>query len=385
MAAVDDAPRLDRTTLLHGIYRSLLNNGRTYAAFEDGQLEPLLDRLRDRGEILDPMSGYGTLTRCCAHSKHPIRSYCLEANEPAYLWQVLTHPKLSRFWIDFANGLLARKSKWPRNRHRATVGDDWFPPESQRILLELWENSLRDIDQRSFGRGQDPEYLALAFLLPFCARFAAMTEGNVVTHVAKGGMCVYRGWRTDFEKYIRRLLANLEKQVRMSRRVTHTVVLGDCLKITWPSKRFSAMITSPPYPNTRDYSSMFWPEFAFMRLLKERGFLKSLPLQTKLIGSVLVSPNEGYPKRTIDEVRSESARGFLCRLKEYKSAKRAMYDIEVKYMPYFCNYFVAIEQAYDRLSSALSDSFEGYIVVVNNTSRKMVVPVAEAVMDTWKL
>ena len=384
MAPLDDAPKLDRATLIHGIYRALLNTGRTYAAFEDGQIAPLIDRLRDRGEILDPMSGYGSLMRYCAYSTHPLRSYCMEANEPAHFWQLLMHPRHSKAWIELADRILACKSAWPRSGMAATTSDDWFPPESQRILLKLWEVCLRETGKCPFRRGPSCEYLAIAFLLPFCGRLAAMVQGSVVTHVKRGGICVYRGWKVDFEKYVRRLRANLAKQVQLSKRTTHTIVLGDCLDAKLPLKRFSAMITSPPYPNSRDYSSMFLPELDFIRLLKDRGFLGTLPSQARLIGSPIVSPSEGCPKRTVNDVMSGSAREFLHGLEKHKGTKNTVYDIEVYYLPYFSNYFVAIEQAYCHLSSALSDDFEGYIIVVNNTARKTVVPVAAAIVETWK-
>lgn len=384
MAPVDEAPKLDSATLIHGIYRALLNTGRTYAAFEDEQVMPLIDRLHDRGEILDPMSGYGSLTKYCACSKYPLKSYCIEANEPAYFWQLLMHPRHSKAWIELSNRILACKSKWPKSRMRATLSNEWFPQESQRILLKIWELCLREIGRCTFRQAPSSDYIALAFLLPFCGRLAAMVEGSVVTHVKQGGICVYRDWKVDFEKYIRRLQSNLEKQVCSSKRASHTIVLGDCLNVKLPSKRFSAMITSPPYPNSRSYSSMFLPEFSFTQLLKGRGFLASLPSEARLIGSPIVSPSEGYPKRTTNDVKSDSARDFLHRLEKHKGTKSAMYDIGVYYLPYFCNYFVAIEQAYSHLSSSLSDDFEGYIIVVNNTARKTVVPVAAAIMETWK-
>ena len=384
MAPLDDAPKLDRTTLIHGIYRALLNTGRTYAAFEDERIAPLIDRLCDKGEILDPMSGYGSLTRYCAYSRYPLRTYCIEANEPAYFWQLLMHPKHSRAWIELLNRILSLKSKWPRARIAATVGADWFPQESQCILMKLWELCLPEIANCTFARTPNSEHFALAFLLPFCGRLATMVQGSVVTHVKPGGICVYRNWKLDFELYVRRLRSNLREQMRLTQRTTHTIVLGDCLNACLPSKKFPAMITSPPYPNSRSYASMFLPEIDFIRILKEHGVLESLPPQIRLIGSPIVSPSEGYPKRTINDVRSESARDFLYRLEKHKGTRRTMYDIEVYYLPYFSNYFAAIEQAYSRLSSALSNKFEGYIIVVNNTARRVVVPVAAAVMETWK-
>ena len=43
-----------------------------------------------------------------------------------------------------------------------------------------------------------------------------------------------------------------------------------------------------------------------------------------------------------------------------------------------------IEKSYENISKLLSKDFEGYIIAVNNTARKKVIPVAEMIIETWK-
>ena len=67
-----------------------------------------------------------------------------------------------------------------------------------------------------------------------------------------------------------------------------------------------------------------------------------------------------------------------------KRMKQATYDDEVYYFPYLREYFAALESAYANVSKAAASDFLGYIVVVNNTHRGVVVPVAEAIVDIWR-
>src|SRR5437588_10928005 len=92
--------QLTRLTLLRKIYRVLLNSGRTYAAFTAKE-RTLVESLAIHSEILDPMAGYGSVTKYCAELG--IRSYCVEYNLPQYLWQVLCHPANTRIIVAAAN------------------------------------------------------------------------------------------------------------------------------------------------------------------------------------------------------------------------------------------------------------------------------------------
>lgn len=373
---------LDKTSLLHDIYRSLLNNGRTYAAFEKDRIAPLLERLKDRKEILDPMSGYGSLLTYCAQSDFPLYAYNVEFNAPSYFWQIIIHPKYNEKFIEFSEKLLKKINVWPKPSLRASISDNWFPEESIRLLKLLWSLCLEVAHVMRLSPN-DIEFIPLSFILPFIGRLSAIVQGNVVTHVKAGGICVYHGWQADFEAYIKALLCNLKETARLTRRKNHHVILGDSKSIVLPKDRFSAMITSPPYPNSRDYSSMFAPENAFINLLKQEGLLALNIPSTRLIGSPRVSEKEGNLKRTIEDVQSPSAKKFIKEIGNFKSDNRTKYDNEVYYIPYYCNYFSDIEKAYENIAKSFKKNFEGYIIVVNNTARKKIIPVAEAIIETW--
>jgi len=70
----------------------------------------------------------------------------------------------------------------------------------------------------------------------------------------------------------------------------------------------------------------------------------------------------------------------------YKDPKRekASYDNKVYYIPYFSRYFFDLEQAYVNIIPSLRKNFEGYINVVNNTTRDQIVPLAQFIIEFWK-
>jgi hypothetical protein len=78
---------LERGSLIRGIYRALLQNDRTYAAFDPKQVMPLVNKLASRKVILDPMAGYGSLITFCSHASNPVSAFCIEYNPPAYLYR----------------------------------------------------------------------------------------------------------------------------------------------------------------------------------------------------------------------------------------------------------------------------------------------------------
>jgi len=370
---------LNSTTLLHGVYRSLLNTGRTYAAFRDEQLSPLVEALREHGEILDPMSGYGSLMRCSSRSDHALRSYNIECNPPAYFWQLLVHPEHSTKVEDLAKIVLSAKRRWPRVRSNVGMSESWFPVKSLVLLEKLWVLCL-DATATVFSR---PHQMSMAFLLPFVGRLGSFVQGNVVTQIKPGGICVYSGWKEDFQKYIAALRGYLSETTRLCKQKKHSVILADAR--TWRARRkqFSAMITSPPYPNGRDYSKMFALENAFIEWMVSRRHIDAVALKPRLIGCSTVSEKGGFKKRSPEDIKSFPAREFLTFLQNYDKSKRAVEDNRVYYIPYYSNYFYDLEKAYENIAACLSSTFEGYLVAVNNTARKRIIPVAETVVEIW--
>lgn len=371
---------LTQSNLMHSVYRSLLNNSRTYASFTDEQVLPLLARLRDHKEILDPMSGYGGLLEYCSQSNYSLESYNIEWNLPSYYWQYLMLPENCDLFLELAKKILENKSKWPAANTISTVSEQWFPDESLRILKELWSLCREKIDEVT-DRHDD---VVLAFLLPFVARLSSCVQGNVVTHIKQGGICVFKAWDIDFETYIRSLIAKLNKKKDATKNKKHTLVFSNAKTCELERKKFRAMVTSPPYPNMRDYYKMFAPENWFAKWLIKKGTINSIMADDRLIGSPRVSARNGYKKYCYDDVCLKSASEFIQYLADYKATKTAINDNRTYYIPYYCKYFVEIESAYKNIERYLDKEFEGYIIVVNNTARKKVIPVAESIVEIWE-
>ena len=154
---------LSRITLLREIYRTLINTGRSYAAFTQKERE-LVDSLKSKSEIFDPMSGYGLLMRYCSTAS--IKSFGVEYNLPQYLWQVLCHPSHSENFLQTIKVVRSRRARWPRTILRAVVSDEFFPEESLRILERLLRLTKQAIEE-CFGGSKNSDQLALALLLPF--------------------------------------------------------------------------------------------------------------------------------------------------------------------------------------------------------------------------
>jgi hypothetical protein len=365
---------LDRLSLLRPVYVSLLNTGRSYAAFDEEQVHPLVKNLSSRGEILDPMSGYGCLTAFC--SKEGIPSYCLEYSVPLYLWQRLVHPPTSRLLDDAVRELMTMEDEWPQASTKAVVSDSWLPPESERLILRLLTLCRQAVATLPLPQ-VDVDYLSLALLLPFAGRLMAWIPGEA-TRIKEGGICVYQDWQSDFRRYLLALRSRLECIMSETKPCVHTVELGDCRSYSFDVSRFAAMITSPPYPNHQSFIDMFSPERYLLHWLRVKDLSVPPVSEKPAIGSV------GVRGRQPATVRSSSALCFLRKLREWKGSRRAMYDNRIYYCRYFEAYFADLEHAFENISRSLRRDFKGYIIVVNNTSRDQIVPLSDFVVETWR-
>lgn len=365
---------LSRITLIREIYRALINTGRSYAAFTHKERE-LVDRLKAKREIFDPMSGYGLLMRYC--STAGIKSFGVEYNLPQYLWQLLCHPANSENFLHAIKIIRSQRARWPRTKAKAVVSDEFFPEESLRLLEQLLDR-IRQAIEKSFDESTNLEQPALALLLPFAGRLSCSIPGDISTHTKVGGMCVLLDWERDYEAYLCAIQTRLDHIANTAVTRSHKLVYGDARIYKFPKQRFRAMITSPPYPNHRDFTSMFAPEHALLHELRVSENRAPRQFSDRIIGSNFVS---NRPKNLPE---SKTALRFLNDIKRLERNKTATYDDEVYYIPYFENYFIDLEKAYKNVSTACASSdFEGYIVVVNNTHRNLVIPVSEVVLEIW--
>lgn len=364
---------LSRMTLIRDAYRLLVNGGRSYAAFTDREYT-LVRSFRGNETILDPMSGYGLLTQYCAQLG--LSSYCIEYNLPQYLWQLLTLPAHSKGFLDSIAFLESCRDEWPIAPSHAVASDEWLPDESRPILLSLLEMACRAVE-KAFSGATNTESLAMALLLPFAGRLMCCVTGDVATRAKQGGLCVLKDWDVDFALYLTAINERLTSIISAAKCTEHKVVHGDARTAHLPDRYFSAMVTSPPYPNYRDYETMFAAENNLLEWLFQEGYQGFSHLPGTIIGMSLVSKLES------SNPKSSTACDFIEVVSALKRTKQAQYDDAVYYLPYLRSYFAGLEEAYENVSTSLAHRFDGYITVVNNTHRGLVIPVAETIIDIW--
>ncbi len=369
--------KLGRLSFVRQIYRRLLEYGRTYAAFDRTLTFRRVKTLAVRSDrIVDPMSGYGTLMMYCAELG--IRSVNVELNPPSHYWQVLMNPANFEVMDRYVSSLRAEQSL-PRPPVRASISEDWYSDESRELAIEMYFR-VRRIAEGLGVKGKDATKIALAVYLPFVARFSTFVQGNIVIEAKKGGICILQDWESDFRAYLDFLRRRLAADVARARCLEHENILADCRTLGFGRERFDAFITSPSYPNYKDYRRVFAPENAFLDILErvEPDYVR--PVGT-LIGSIEVKNRKNEDQSNL---LGTIANDFLNQLLMSKGGKKALSDIRSYYYRYFLNFFMDLQQAYSNLSTWLSKDARGYIIVVNNSSRGRPVPLAEFTIESFE-
>ena len=154
----------------------------------------------------------------------------------------------------------------------------------------------------------------------------------------------------------------------------HTNVLSDIMNVSLDNK-YSYFVTSPPYPNYRDYSKLFRIE----NWILDNIINKNQYDFQRMIGSNNVSG------KSYGEIESPIANTFLLELldKAKKMPKKSKNDIIVYYHPYFCQYFYNIQEAYKKIDTLLTEKAMGYIVVNDNITRDIPIPVGASICDIF--
>jgi hypothetical protein len=368
---------LGRTSLIGIMSRSLLRDGRAYAAFT-GEHLGWLDRLAPGDTpVLDPTSGYGLLANAC--QKRGIDSYCIEMNPPQYLWQVLCLPEVREGMRSAVSWMLAKRRDWPKGpTERAAVSADWLPPQSIELLCALLDLGESAAESSFQPLPLDRTILSAALITPFASRLASCVPGDI-THLKRGGMCVYLGWRDDLATYLRAVLERLDSLGACRVTSSHAVVLADSRAFRPVGYEFKTMLTSPPYPNRVDYSTLFAPENVMLKALAAR-----LPSAFSA-GSPLLGTNRTQGVQSA-EPTSSCVLEFLDRIRDKRwSTKKQQRDETGYYHRYYSNYFGSLEELYRNTAGYVSlDRFNGFIVIRDNTHHGVTVPAADATVETWR-
>jgi hypothetical protein len=235
------------------VYKGLLERNRAYASFRLDELNIIHSNLKsviNPGDwILDPMSGYGgtmSYFGCLGY-----KTYNLEINPPSYYWQILINPSFKHSILSMIESIIQNKKKLPILKSEFSVSESFFTKESYVHIKKLHEFIIKVQPENT----PDIEKLSTAIILPFVSRFAnyVKSEANL-THFKEGGFCSYNKWKEDFLIY----LDNLKRLVSVNRiENQHENYLADLLELNNIDKKFQYFITSPPYPNYRDYSKIF--------------------------------------------------------------------------------------------------------------------------------
>jgi hypothetical protein len=353
------------------IYRGLIIRNRAFASFREDEIKIISDDIKKtikKGEcILDPMSGYGgTMLH---FGKRGYKSVNIEMNPPEYYWQLLINPVNKSYFIKLIKSVLGSFNKLPQLKEDFSITDGYFSEIAITHIKKLYLFLKSQTDETN-----NSNELIISLILPFVARFASYIKSTTnITHFKEGGFCSYLGWKEDFIDYlecINELICNneyLEKQ--------HKNYLGNIFTIPISKIKYNYFVTSPPYPNYRDYAKIFSIENWVLKNIfnLESNF-------DQMIGSNNVS---GKQFEKIDSIRANE---FLLQLlKKSKSlSKKSKRDIETYYHPYFSLYFYHIQEAYNRLNKMLSNTVTGYIVANDNITRDIQVPVGAFICDVFK-
>lgn len=352
-------------------YRALFSRGRTYAAFRDVDRE-FLREFPVGTEILDPMSGYGRTSEFCRELG--LSCTLIECNPPQYLWQLVTDPANRTNILELSRELMRAGRKWPRPRVRIATSDEFFPSECYSLVTNLVSLGM-DLGS-AFMSDEESQHLACAIIIPFAGRLACLTPGDNSAHVKEGGVCVFKDWQTDFVAYLDLLMSHVSC-INGGRGISD-IRLGNSRTVDLGRKRFKGMLTSPPYPNHRDFFMIWEPENCLLRRMQDDKLIRWLPDEIGNIGSNFVKGRE------IQQSTLSCVEEFVTDVESLKRSKRSAYDDEVYYLPYFLNYFADLFEAYQNISRFAASQFSGFISVVDNTHRGVLVPVANTVREMWE-
>ncbi|MDR0692851.1 MAG: hypothetical protein LBF69_07440 [Prevotellaceae bacterium] len=354
------------------IYRGLLKNSRAFASFREIELDIVysdLSKYISYDEfILDPMSGYGGGMVFLGGKGYKTTN--IELNPPAYFWQLLINPQNTQSIIKIIKKLLNKKIELPKINETFSLTDNLFSDIAINHIKLLF-SIIYEISNKN-------KILSISLLLPFVSRFANYVKSPTnITHFKQGGLCSYLGWEQDFHSYLEFLSNRLSKDYISYKQQEHKNILADIFQVKL-SEKYRTFVTSPPYPNYRDYSKLF---------KIENYVLDNIILNNNTNFEMMIGSNNVSGK-TFGTIQSEKANLFLTELlakaeKLKVKNKKSCSDIKTYYHPYFAQYFYNIQEAYRKLDSMLTNNSIGYIVVNDNITRDIIVPVGASICDIF--
>jgi len=349
------------------VYKGLLLRNRAFASFRDDETgliyDDIIKHIKPGEWILDPMSGYGG--GMLYFGKQGYRTFNIELNPPAFYWQILMNPGNKGKILGFIDKIQFHSNQVPKIAENFSITDDLFSTIAINHIKNLYEFILNLVNEKE---------TTISIILPFVSRFANYQRSVTnITHFKQGGFCSFIGWEIDFEEYLvglKELLSKTEEN-----ELEHINKQSNIFEFEPEDNKFDFFVTSPPYPNYRDYSKLF---------KMENWILDNLFNLNKTDFNQMIGSNNVSGKK-YGLIESETAKKFLNELleKSKKLAKKSRYDVEVYYHPYFSLYFYDMQEAYKKLNTMLTDKAIGYIVVNDNITRDISVPVGKSICDIF--
>lgn len=357
------------TTYLSRTYYGLFKNSRAFASFkEKEELDLIWDDMQkyltSTDAVLDPMSGYGGCMRY--FGRKGLKTINIEINPPSYYWQYLINP-IHFELIHNAIQIWRKKIKYLKITSEAfVVCDKLVSDESANVIKQLYQWMLRQV------KDQD---VVISVLLPFVSRFATYQhDDHNLTSVTAGGFALLSGWEKDFKDYLQLVETLLNEEYVQQKEHNHQQILSDWMSVSL-KESFKFFVTSPPYPNYRDYAKIFSIEnYVLGQILHKDYDYKNM------IGSNVVK------NKSFGEIDSVVANRFFEKLyeKSLKLKAKSRNDIKVYYLPYFKLYFYNIQEAYRKLANSLTKDAVGYIVANDNITRDIPIPVGEFICEVFQ-
>jgi len=228
--------------------------------------------------VLDPFCGTGTTL--VEAKKNGIQSYGIEANPMACFAS-----RVKTCW-DVDPDELVRHANLVLRRAQRALGD-WngqlktLPPEEQKLLLAHSINPqplhkclvLRDeIVKPSDSRIHDIELLALAFVAVFVASNLKFGPEVGVGSRRKADAPVFESWRDKISE----IATDIRQHVSLVS-VASRCSLGDARQIPADlvPNSVDAVITSPPYPNEKDYTRTTRLESVLLGFIRSKQELRA--------------------------------------------------------------------------------------------------------------
>jgi hypothetical protein len=359
---------MDNVQNISHVYNGLIRNNRAFASFREKEVAIVFSDLKQyitlKDTIFDPMSGYGGTMSFFGQQGY--KTVNIEINPPEYYWQLLLNPRNTKEIVTLIDNV-QQKNILPKFKEQFSITDNLFSDEAIKNIKDIY-NLIVSLTPN--------KQLAIALFLPFVSRFANYQKSKTnITHFKSGGFCSYINWENDFYDYLKTIRNKLSDNFGKYKQTEHTNILSDLMKVDLQTK-FSFFVTSPPYPNYRDYSKLF---------KIENWILDNIIFDNPTDFNMMIGSNNVSGKK-FGKIKSEKANQFLKELldrAEKLKIPKSRSDIRTYYYPYFAQYFYNIQEAYIKLDSMLTKNAVGYIVVNDNITRDIIVPVGASICDIF--